>query len=85
MSSMAKEQQYQALSGTDEDGDQEKAFVPGKDHSRIKSSRPAFAVCVAALLISLAVNVLLTIDNTRLRTTSRDNGKTKYSKAPSRV
>jgi hypothetical protein len=82
---MAKERQYRALSGTDEDDGREKAWSPGEDDPRSAGSRSAFALCVAALLLSLAVNVLFAVDNTRLRTTARDRGQTKYSRLPNRL
>ncbi|KAF2443202.1 hypothetical protein P171DRAFT_57618 [Karstenula rhodostoma CBS 690.94] len=75
---MAKKQ-YQPLSRIDEDEGKEKAFISGEDGSRKTTSCSAFAVCIAALLVSLAVNVLLLTDSTRICDTSRDSGKTKYS------
>lgn len=79
---MAKKQQYQPLSGIDEDEGKEQAFIQGEGTSRKMRFPSAFALCAVALLVSVAVNILLLINNTRLHDTSRDSGRTKYSKEP---
>ena len=72
---------YRPLSGEEEGDVEEKDFEWNESTEIIPTHTRSFIACMSIFLLSLSANVLLVLDNARLRNHSRDWGKTKYSKS----
>ncbi|KAF2637581.1 hypothetical protein P280DRAFT_109352 [Massarina eburnea CBS 473.64] len=78
---MASDHQYQPLDGEERDPADEKSLgVDWSDSTQIIPTHTrSFIIFMSIFLISISANVLLVLDNARLKNASRDWGKTKYS------
>lgn len=76
---------YQPLCRDDEDdtaaqsGEKDGTAWDADSTEIIPTNTRSFVVYLSIMLLSLSANVLLVMDNAKLRTTSRDTGKTAYS------
>jgi hypothetical protein len=76
---MSSNKDYQPLRDEEEGVAEEKSFEWNEATEILPTHTRSFIVCMSVFLISLSANVLLVLDNARLRNNSRDWGKTKYS------
>lgn len=76
---MRPDRQYRPLSKDDEQEGLDRLSASHEHASYTTRSRSTLKVCVIALLLSLALNILLALDYNRLRVASQDRGRTKYS------
>lgn len=77
---MAKNRDYQPLSATEEGEVKEKEINWNENTEIIPTHTRSFVICMSVFLLSLSANVLLVLDNSRLRNSVNGCGKSKYSK-----